>query len=273
MSLESADYNYIRQLVRDRAAMEMEADKGKRAQSRLLPIAQQVGVNSVGELVALLKNQPFNHLHVRVVEALLLTETSFFRDVYPFEALKKVVLPLLLKKRRAERSLNIWCAACSSGQEPYSIALLLRQYFPIFSTWKLRFIASDISGEMLSRASSARYSPLEVSRGLPPAFLKRYFQPVGHEWQLNDDIRQMVEFQQIDLADEWPPLPSMDVIFMRNVLIYFDIPTKKAILEKVGRVLQPDGYLFLGVAETTVALDSSFEPVKFDKAACYRLRG
>ncbi|HIK27952.1 MAG: methyltransferase domain-containing protein [Oscillatoriaceae bacterium SKW80] len=255
----SAGYKYI--------------DKRKRALSRLLPLTKQAGVDSVGELVTLQKIKPFNHLHVSEQEALPLTETSFFRDIYPFEALKKVVLPLLLKKRRSSQTLNIWCAACSSGQEPYSIALLLRQYFPIFSTWKLRLIASDISEEMLSRARAARYSQLEVSRGLPPTFLKRYFHPVGEEWQLNDDIREMVEFQQIDLTDEWLPLPSMDIIFMRNVLIYFDVPTKKAILEKVRGVLQPDGYLFLGIAETTVALDSLFKMVKFDKAVCYRLRG
>lgn len=246
MLIDSADYKYT--------------DKGKRTLYRLLPL-----INS--PLVRLQKIKRLNHQHVSP-----LTETSFFRDFYPFEALKKVVLPQLLKKRRSSQTLNIWSAACSSGQEPYSIALLLRQYFPIFSTWKLRLIASDISEEMLSRARAACYSQLEVNRGLPPIFLKRYFHPVGEEWQLNDDIRAMVEFQQIDLTDEWLPLPSMDIIFMRNVLIYFDVPTKKAILEKVGRVLQPDGYLFLGIAETAVAFDNSFEAVKVDKAVCYRLR-
>jgi chemotaxis protein methyltransferase CheR len=207
-----------------------------------------------------------------VREAMLETETSFFRDTHPFEALQTFVLPLLLKKRSGNRTLNLWCAACSSGQEPYSIALLLHQYFPVFTGPTVHFLASDISPEMLSRARFGRYSQHEVSRGLPPALLRRYFQQQDSEWQIQEDIRRTIDFRQIDLAGEWPPLPAMDIIFMRNVLIYFDIPTRKAILTKVGQVLSPDGYLFLGAGETAVALDDIFKPVRLDKTVCYKLR-
>ncbi len=203
---------------------------------------------------------------------MLETETSFFRDTHPFEALQTFVLPLLLKKRSGNRTLNLWCAACSSGQEPYSIALLLHQYFPVFTGPTVHFLASDISPEMLSRARFGRYSQHEVSRGLPPALLRRYFQQQDSEWQIQEDIRRTIDFRQIDLAGEWPPLPAMDIIFMRNVLIYFDIPTRKAILTKVGQVLSPDGYLFLGAGETAVALDDIFKPVRLDKTVCYKLR-
>lgn len=203
---------------------------------------------------------------------MLETETSFFRDIHPFEALQTFVLPLLLKKRSANRTLNLWCAACSSGQEPYSIALLLRQHFPIFTGPTVHFLASDISPEMLSRARVGRYTQHEVSRGLPPALLRRYFQQLDSEWQIQEDIRRTIDFRQIDLAGEWPPLPPMDIIFMRNVLIYFDIETRKAILTKVREVLSPDGYLFLGAGETAVTLDDIFKPVRFDKTVCYKSR-
>lgn len=273
MSIDSLDFDYIRYLVRDRAGILLAADQVSQAELRLEPIAQLAGVDSVGELVALLKIQPFNRLHAQVVEALLLNETSFFRDIYPFEALQKFLLPRLLKKRLGDRTLNIWCAACSSGQEPYSIALMLHQHFPIFSKWKVQFVASDISNEVLARANEGIYSQEEVDRGLTPTLVKRYFQPLGDRWQLKKDIRQMVEFRQINLAELWPQMPSMDIIFMRNVLIYFDIKIRKSILEQVGQLLSPDGYLFLGVSETTITLDDSFEPVQFDKTVCYRLRG
>lgn len=272
MSINSVDFDYICQLVRDRAAISLEADKAIRAEWRLAPLAQQAGVNTVGELIALLRTQPFNRLHVQVVEAMLLSETSFFRDIYPFEALEKVLLPQLLRQRLCERTLNLWCAACSSGQEPYSIAILLRQHFPIFAGWKVQLVASDVSGEILNRAQQARYSQLEISRGLSPVFRVRYFQQQGDEWQLKEELRRMVHFCQINLAEDWPTLPCMDIIFMRNVLMYFDRATKKAILEKVRQVLNPEGYLFLGATETTITLDDCFEPVHFDKALCYRLR-
>lgn len=273
MSINRRDFDYLRQLVREHSSMVLEADRAYLAELRLAPLANQIGLNSVEKLIAQLQTQPFNHLHVQVVEAMLLTETSFFRDTYPFDALEKFIIPELLHKRQAQRKLNIWCAACASGQEPYSIAMLLRESFPTLLNWTIRLMASDISSEMIARARKGRYSQLEVMRGLPNTLLLRYFQNSGKEWQIQDSIRRMVEVSQINLVTDSLPLPSnMDIIFLRNVLIYFDVETKKAVLEKVRRVLCPDGYLFLGGGETTLNLDASFEQVQFGKAVCYKLR-
>lgn len=272
MATSSFDFNYIRKLVREYSAVALEADKDYLAELHLEPLARQAGVDSIADLVLKLRTQPFNRLHVQVIEALMTYETSFFRDIHPFEVLQNFLLPEFLKQRTVERSLNIWCAACSSGQEPYSIAMLIREHFPMLANWTLRLIASDISGEILARARNGRYSQLEVNRGLPETLREKYFQKQGKEWLLKEDIRRMVEFRSINLIEPWPLLPAMDIIFMRNVLIYFEVETKKAILGKVRRLLKPDGYLFLGGGETTINLDDSFERVQFHKTVCYRLR-
>jgi chemotaxis protein methyltransferase CheR len=186
--------------------------------------------------------------------------------------LKKTLLPELMQKREKERKLNFWCGASSSGQEPYTIAILLREHFPMLANWSFRFLATDLSVEMVEKARAGRYSQLEVNRGMPAPLLVKYFQRHGVEWQVKDELRKVVEFRPMNLVESWLSMSEMDVIFMRNVLIYFDVPTKKAILSKVRRVLRSDGYLFLGAAETTLNLDDSFERMQFDKAGCYRLR-
>jgi len=216
--------------------------------------------------------EPFQGLHRKAVEAMTTNETSFFRDFHPFEALKKFVLPDLLALRSAERTLNIWCAASSSGQEPYSLGMLIRENFPQLLSWKLRILATDLSTEVLARAREGRYSQLEVNRGLPANLLVKYFQKQGCDWYLRDEIRRMVDFQIVNLSNAWPALPPVDIVMIRNVLIYFGIETKKEILAKVRRVLKPDGYLFLGGAETTFSIDESFERVQFERATCYRIR-
>ncbi|MGE0679666.1 MAG: protein-glutamate O-methyltransferase CheR [Candidatus Binatia bacterium] len=272
MSLNNADFEYITKLVRDRSAIVLEAGKEYLVESRLLPIVRSEGCTSFADLVVRLRSPSANGLLKRVVEAMTTNETSFFRDLHPFEVLKKTLLPELAAKRESERRLNLWCAASSSGQEPYSIALLLREHFPLLANWTVRFMATDLSVEMVERARAGRYSQLEVNRGMPAPLLVKYFQRHGVEWQVKEELRKTVEFRQMNLLDAWAALPEMDVIFMRNVLIYFDVPTKKAILAKVRRLLRPDGYLFLGAAETTLNLDDGFERVQFDKAGCYRLR-
>lgn len=188
------------------------------------------------------------------------------------EALKNVVIPDLITKRTKERKLHLWCAASSSGQEPYTVAMLLREHFPELRNWSVRFVASDIFDEMLQRARAGRYSQLEISRGMPPALVRKYFQRQGAEWYIIEDVRRQIEFRQLNLADPWPTIQPLDILFMRNVLIYFDLATKKAILGKVRRLLRPDGYLFLGAAETTLNLDDGFERIQMEKAGCYRLR-
>jgi chemotaxis protein methyltransferase CheR len=252
------------------AAIVLEKEKTYLMEARLTPLLRQHGISSLAQMVAEMRRQPNNGLHWQVVEAMTTNETSFFRDLHPFELLKKNVLPELIKRRAPLRQLNIWCAAASSGQEPYTILMMLRENFPELLRWKLTFIASDISKEMLDRCREGCYSQLEVNRGLPAPLLVKYFQKIGTEWQIKEDLRRMVDFRQINLAQSWPLFPPMDVIFMRNVLIYFDIGTKKAILARVRKSLKPDGYLFLGGVETTMNLDDCFKRVQIDKTAYYQ---
>jgi len=265
------DFDYLRQLVHDHSAVVLSADKIYLAELHLQPIAESAGFALIAELVSYLKTQPFNNLHIQTIEALVTNETSFFRDHHPFEALKQYILPELIKKRAIERSLNIWCAACSNGQEPYSIAMLIREHFPLLTNWSIRLIASDFSTKVLARAQKGHYNQLEISRGLSKNLRDKYFQRLDSHWQIKDEIRQMAEFRQINLMQSWSSLPEIDVIFLRNVLIYYDIATKKALLRKVKQQLRTDGYLFLGSAETTINLDESFKQVSFNKSICYRI--
>ena len=270
MSLSEAEFSYVRDLVYRQAAIVLEKEKNYLVEARLSPLVRRHGFKSLSELVAQMRRQPNNGLSWYVVEAMTTNETSFFRDVHPFEILKKNVLPELIQRRAVLRQINFWCAAASSGQEIYTILMLMREHFPQLSTWKINFIASDISKEMLERCREGCYSQLEVNRGIPAPLLIKYFQKIGTEWQITEELRRLVDFRQINLAQAWPVLPSMDVIFMRNVLIYFDVETKKTILSQVKKVLKPDGYFFLGGAETTLNIDESFKRVQIDKTAYYQ---
>lgn len=272
MILSMPEFNYVRRLVLDQSAIVLEEDKGYLVESRLLPLARREGFASLNLLVQKMQAEPVNGLHHKAVEAMTTNETSFFRDFHPFEALKKVVLPELIAKRATERALTIWCAASSSGQEPYSLSMLIRENFPQLASWKVRILATDLSTDILARAREGRYSQLEVNRGLPANLLVKYFQKRGCDWYLRDDIRGMVEYQVVNLSNAWPVLPPMDIVMIRNVLIYFGVETKKAILSRVRRVLKPDGYFFLGGAETTFSIDDSYERVEFERATCYRIR-
>lgn len=272
MSINASDLDYIRKLVYSNAAIVVDKGKDYLIESRLTRIVRQVGVGSIGELVEILKNNSFNRLHLQVVEAMTTNETSFFRDIHPFEALQKQVLPELIKSRGKERKLSIWCAACSSGQEPYSVAMILGEMAYELKGWSVKLLATDISMEMLSAAQEGVYNQLQIGRGMPAPLLAKYFKKVGDEWQVKEELRRMVEFYQVNLAGKWPSFPKLDVIFLRNVLYYFDDDTKKIVLSKAGELMKPDSYLFLGATETPIFLSNSFERVKLGKAICYRLR-
>lgn len=272
MSVSKSDFNYIRDLVLERSAIVLEDGKEYLVESRIGQVAETEGFGSIDQLVQALQKNSQNGLQSKVIEALTTNETSFFRDIHPFETLKNAILPELIKNRKDSRRLNIWCAASSSGQEPYSIAMLIRENFPILFDWKLNFIASDISESMLSRCRSGKFSQLEVNRGLSAPFLVKYFEKTGPAWFIKEQLRKMIHFQQINLSRELPYLPKMDIIFMRNVLIYFDIETKKKILKRLTSILEPDGFLFLGAAESTINLDSSFERMSYKHSGCYRLK-
>jgi len=271
--MTAQEFDTVRRLLLERSAIVLEPGKEYLVESRLAPLVRKLNLKSIGELIAQLSRQPDNGLHRQLVEAMVTTETLFFRDHHPFEGLSKVVIPDLLGRRRAERRLNIWCAASASGQEPYSLALLLRERFPELAGWKISFLASDISREMLARAREGRYNQIEVNRGLPATLLVKYFEQHGTTWQLRADIRGTIDFQEINLAQPWPALPRMDLVLLRNVMIYFDVETKKTILGKLARLLRPDGYLLLGGAETTINLDDSYRRVEPLKAGFYQLVG
>ena len=273
MPISDSDFSYIRELIYRQAAIVLEKEKTYLVEARLSPLLRKHGFASLAEMIAQIRFQPNNGMHWDVVEAMTTNETSFFRDIHPFELLKKTVLPDLIRQRASSRQLNMWCAAASSGQEPYTIVLLLRETFPELSAWKLNFVATDISREMLNRCREGCYSQLEVNRGLPAPLLVKYFRKIGTEWQIKEELRRLIDFRQMNLAQPWPVLPPMDIIFMRNVLIYFDIETKKNILARVRKILKPDGYFFLGGAETTLNLDEAFKRVQIDKTAYYQLGG
>jgi chemotaxis protein methyltransferase CheR len=272
MSLSQASFDFVRALVRERSAQVLEDDKAYLVETRLLPVARRHGFTTIDALVQRLQGRRNEMVVADLVEAMTINETFFFRDGRPFEVLRQTVLPELIQRRAGVRFLNVWSAACSSGQEVYSIAILLRHHFPSLAQWTVRLLASDLSGAMLTRARQGWYSELEISRGLQPELLQAYFRKQGDGWQVRDDLRQMVEFRPINLSGPWPELPPLDLVVMRNVLIYFDGPTKQQILAKIRRVIQPDGYLLLGGAETTYNLDDGFEPVTFDQVSFFRPR-
>ncbi len=270
--ITSGEFNYIRDLVRDHSALMLEPGKEYLVESRLDSVVRTEGFASFQRMIESLRAGSFGDLHRKVVEAMTNNETSFLRDTRVFGMFRNRTLPELVALRESERSLNIWCAACSSGQEPYSVAMLLREHLPSFASWQITLIASDISRDMLARARAGRYSQFEINRGLPANLLVKYFAHRGSAWEIDSEIRRMVEFDEINLIRSWPRLPRMDVIFMRNVLIYLDLETKKRILARVAHVLTPGGYLFLGGAETTTNLGDAFESVAFGGAMCFRLR-
>lgn len=267
-----ADFELVRSVVRDGAAIVLDDGKEYLVETRLLQVARSLGAASVTELLDQLRADPNGPVRTLVLEAMTTNETSFFRDSRPFDALATGILPELMAKRSAERHLTIWSAGCSSGQEAYSTAMLLDELFSDHRGWSARIIASDISTEMLERTRAGVYSQLEVNRGLPVHRLMRYFTRQGTQWQVEDRLRAMVETRQVNLAGPWPELPQIDVVLLRNVMIYFDIETKRRILANVRSVLRPGGYLILGGAETTLNIDAHYERVPVGGTAAYRIR-
>jgi chemotaxis protein methyltransferase CheR len=271
MSIAQPHFSYLRELVRKHSAIVIDADKDYLVDGRLSPLVDREGLKSIDDLIKSLVCLPFGTLHQNVVDAMTNNETWFFRDFQPFDALKREILPELMARNSATRKISIWSAACSAGQEPYSLAMCLREYFDQ-PGWNYSILASDLAEHILERSRRGCYSQMEVSRGLPALLLAKYFQSKGVAWELKPEIREMVTFRQINLISSWPYMPPVDVMLLRNVLIYFDVDTKKAILKKARSVLKPNGYLLLGGAESTLNLDNSFERIAFGTSAYYRLR-
>jgi chemotaxis protein methyltransferase CheR len=270
MAISPADFDYVRTLVRNQSGIVLEPGKEYLVDARLSGLIRQLKIESIPALVERLRAAPADPLQARVVEAMTTNETSFFRDIHPFETLKKVILPEIIARRASSRTLSIWCGASSTGQEPYTIAMTLSEMLPNIADWKINFTATDLSTEMIRRSREGKYGQIEVNRGLPAPMLVKYFDKTGLEWQVKKLLRDMVQFREMNLTSMWPPMPMMDIIFMRNVLIYFDTDVKRQILGKARRLLDPQGYLFLGCAETTMGLDDEYARMQLDKSSCYR---
>ena len=262
------DYDFLRKLLKERSGLDLSADKQYLVESRLIPLARRAGLPGIAELVAKIRTGA-EALTSEVVEAMTTNETFFFRDKIPFDHLREAILPALVRARASRRSLRIWCAASSTGQEPYSIAMCVKEYAGL-SGWRVEIVATDLSQEVLEKSKAGLYSQFEVQRGLPIQMLVKYFAQTGELWQLNAEIRAMVQHRQLNLMQDFSHLGTFDVIFCRNVLIYFDQETKVGIFERMSRMLEPDGVLALGAAETVVGISDAFKPYP-ERRGLYRV--
>ena len=262
------DYDFLRSALKQRSGLVLSADKQYLVESRLLPVARKAGLAGLGALVDALRPGGNDTLMNAVVEAMATNESFFFRDKIPFEHFRTIVMPALLAARRASRTIRIWCAAASTGQEPYSLAMCLKGMEREIAGWRIDILATDLSNDVLEKARAGLYSQFEVQRGLPIQLLIKHFTQVGELWQIAPDIRAMVKFRQLNLLSNFSNLGMFDLIFCRNVLIYFDQNTKIAVLENLARATACDGYLVLGAAETVVGLTDSYKVVG-DKHGLY----
>jgi chemotaxis protein methyltransferase CheR len=270
MTLSSTNFTFVSRLVRQEASIILEPGKEYLVEGRLLTLARKAGAQNVDEYLQQIQSRLDPIANHMIVDALTTNETSWFRDREPFQALTDTVLPNLVTSRANHRGLRIWSAACSSGQEPYSIAMLLEDAIP--AGWRYEIMASDISSEMIKRAETGEFSQVEMNRGLPAQLLVRHFERHGASWRIAPSLRRSVTFRRLNLSTPIPSHQPFDVIFLRNVLIYFDVSTKRSVLRNVSQLLRPDGWLFLGAAETTIGIDERFERVPAGRASAYRLR-
>ena len=254
-----ADFDFVRGLLKRRSGLMLSADKQYLLESRLLPVARKAGFDSLSGLIGALKADKTELLATAVVEAMTTNELFFFRDKVPFDNLRTTALPALQAARRHSRALRIWCAAAASGQEPYSLAMALSEMDGRFAGWQIEVIATDISNPILEKARQGLYSQFEVQRGLPIQLLIKYLSQDGEMWQITPEIRAMVKYRQFNLLSDFSDLGTFDLIFCRNVLIYFDQETKVNVLDRLAEVIAGDGYLVLGAAETVVGLTDSFK--------------
>jgi len=256
-----ADYDYLRKLLKERSGLVLSADKQYLVESRLLPVAHRAGIATLAELVQKLRGATNESLVIEVAEAMTTNESFFFRDKLPFDHFREIIMPALLAARPAQRHIRIWCAAAATGQEPYSLAMSLKEMGEKIAGRQVEIVATEFSTQVLEKAKSGIFSQFEVQRGLPIQLLIKYFDKTGDCWQINPDVRAMVQFRPFNLLHEFNHLGPFDLVFCRNVLIYFDQETKARVLDRIARIMEPDGYLVLGAAETVVGLTDSFKPL------------
>ena len=262
------EFEYLRKVLKDISGLDLSADKQYLIESRLLPVTRKCGLSGIGELVQKMKAGSSDIVE-QVVEAMTTNETFFFRDKVPFDHFRDWIMPEILRVRANRRSIRIWCAAGSTGQEPYSIAMCLREMSAALSGWRVEILATDLSQDVIEKSKSGIYSQFEVQRGLPIQMLVKYFKQIGELWQINADIRAMVQHRQLNLLHDFSQLGTFDVIFCRNVLIYFDRDTKINVFDRLARIVEPDGVLVLGAAETVVGLTDAFKPLP-ERRGLYR---
>jgi chemotaxis protein methyltransferase CheR len=257
--MNTLEFDFLRKFLRDRSGLVLSDDKQYLIESRLVPVARRNGMASISDIVAKLRTQA-PALEAAVVEAMTTNESFFFRDKTPFEHLRDEMMPALLAARAGQRKLRIWCAAASTGQEPYTIAMILADMAAKVAGWRIEILATDLSTEVLDRAKAGVYTQFEVQRGLPIQLLMKHFTQKGDQWEISPAIRSMVQYRPLNLLRDFSSLGQFDIVFCRNVLIYFDQDTKIDVLSRICRMLAPDGYLTLGAAETVVGLTSAFKP-------------
>jgi len=267
-----ADFDFIRKLLKQRSGLMLSADKQYLVESRLMPVAQRNRIASLSELAARLRAGIDEALIAQVVEAMTTNETFFFRDRIPFEHFRTTILPALMASRERYKRIRIWCAAASTGQEPYSLAMAIKEMGSALDNFRIEIVATDISHDVLAKAEAGIYSQFEVQRGLPIQLLLKYFTQHGDLWQIAPEIRAMVQYRPFNLLSDFSRLGVFDLVICRNVLIYFDQPTKSDVLDRLARVVAPDGFLILGAAETTVGLTQAFKSVP-DKRGLYAPAG
>ena len=254
-----SDFELIAEILKDRSGLALNKEKAYLLESRLNPVARKWNFSGFDELAQVIRTKKDEALLVDVTEAMTTNESFFFRDQKPFDQFSTIVLPHLLEARASRRSIRIWSAACSSGQEPYTLAMLLKEQAKILAGWRVEIIATDLSNEILDKAKDGLYSQFEVQRGLPISLLVKNFTQVGERWQIDDSLRRMVKFQKLNLLGNLSSLGKFDVVFCRNVLIYFDTPTKTKVLDGISEMLPPDGFLYLGGAETVLGTSDRFQ--------------
>ncbi len=259
--MKPADFEFISQLVNKRSGLVLTEDKAYLLESRLMPVARKRGMKGLEDLISTISASKEESLLREVTEAMTTNESFFFRDIKPFETFRDVILPDLLENRAAKKSFRIWCSAASSGQEPYSLAMVMKEQAAKLTGWSCEIVATDISTEMLAKAEKGIYSQFEVQRGLPIQLLLKYFKKANDAWEIDPSLRDMVTFKEFNLLNDPKALGAFDVVFCRNVLIYFDQPTKTRILDWISRIIPADGLLFLGGAETVLGITDKFKPV------------
>lgn len=266
-------FEFIQSLLKERSGLVVSAEKMYLLETRLMPVARAQGCANIEELIDLYRDKQDEVLAVAMTEAMNTHESLFFRDNKPFDLFRETILPQLLKRRADKKSFRIWCAACSSGQEPYSLAMILNDAAAQLQGWRAEIVATDISNSVLAKAREGRFSQFEVQRGLPVQMLVKHFTQDGENWVLSEAIRKMVQFRPFNLLHDPKGLGKFDVVFCRNVLIYFDVETKGQVMDRIAETMTEDGVLFLGSAESTVGLTESFWPVQAGRGVYKRTDG